>query len=209
VYAWRVSLEPLARDPNALPEQLLRVFSAAAARREVTIRKIDLAAWDREVEITRTLFNATLGFLPESIPLDAQDYGRLANQMKPILDPDLALIAEHEGKPIGFLVAIPDFNLVLLHLTGRIFPIGWAKLLWYSRRIDQVSFKLFGLLDAYRGRGIDTLMYLEAVRAAARKGYKWLDGSLTSENNPSVNRLAERLGAERYKHYRLYQMAFE
>jgi hypothetical protein len=39
------------------------------------------------------------------------------------------------------------------------------------------------------------------------EGYKWLDGSLTSEENLAVNYLAGRLGAERYKHYRIYQTA--
>jgi GNAT superfamily N-acetyltransferase len=208
LYAWRVPLAPLSCDPSALPAELLRVFKAAAARREVEVRKIQMADWDREVETARTLFNTTLEFLPESVPMDEHDFRNLANQMKPILDPDLALIIEAKGKPIGFLVALPDFNRVLLHLNGSLFPLGWVKLLWYSRRIDQVTFKLFGLLEAYRGRGIDALAYVEAVRTAARKGYKWLDGSVTSENNPTINRLAERLGAERYKHYRLYQMEF-
>jgi GNAT superfamily N-acetyltransferase len=118
------------------------------------------------------------------------------------------LFAEAEGKTVGFLVAIPDFNRVLWRLNGRLFPFGWFKLWWYSRRIDVVSFKLLGVLEEYRHRGIDVLLYLEAVQAAIRKGYRWLEGSLTSENNPTVVRLAERLGAERYKHYRLYQLFF-
>jgi GNAT superfamily N-acetyltransferase len=79
---------------------------------------------------------------------------------------------------------------------------------WYSRRIDVVSFKLMGVLKEFRRRGIDALLYLQVIKAAAARGYEWLDGSLTSENNPTVVRLAERLGAERYKQYRLYQMTF-
>ena len=34
-----------------------------------------------------------------------------------------------------------------------------------------------------------------------------MDGSLTSEYNPAVNLLANRLGAQRYKHYRIYKKA--
>jgi GNAT superfamily N-acetyltransferase len=82
-------------------------------------------------------------------------------------------------------------------------------MLWYSRRIEVISFKLFGVREAYRRRGIDVLLYTQAVRTAIDKGYRWLDGSLTSEFNPTVVRLAERLGAERYKVYRIYQMDFE
>jgi len=74
------------------------------------------------------------------------------------------------------------------------------------RRIDVVSFKLMGILEECRRRGIDALLYLESIKAVFAKGYKWLDGSLTSEYNPIVNYLAQRLGAERYEHYRVYEI---
>jgi GNAT superfamily N-acetyltransferase len=128
--------------------------------------------------------------------------------MKPLLDPDLVLFAEAGGKAVGFGVAIPDPNRLLHKLNGRIFPLGWLKALWYQRRIDQVTFKLFGVRKEYRRRGIDTLLYFEVIKAAAAKGYKWLDGSTTSEFNPAVVRMADRLGADRYKEFRLYQMTF-
>ncbi|HEY70305.1 MAG TPA: GNAT family N-acetyltransferase [Anaerolineae bacterium] len=208
-YAWRVSLPDLGPNLEALPEELIRVFEATAKRGGVEVRKVRMDDWDRDLEIARNLFNVTLTHLPDHVPMDEATWGRFANQLRPLLDPDLALFAEVDGKAVGFLVCFPDMNRVLIHLNGRMFPIGWLKLLWYSRRIDVVSFKLFGVLEQYRRRGIDVLLYLQAVREAAAKGYDWLDGSLTSEFNPTVVRLAERLGAERYKHYRLYKMVFD
>mgnify|MGYP000179394447 CR=1 FL=1 len=84
---------------------------------------------------------------------------------------------------------------------------AWLKINRYIRQVDVVSFKLMGVLEEYRRRGIDALLYLEAVKAVFDKGYAWLDGSLTSERNPMVNLIAHRLGAERYKYYRLYTMS--
>jgi GNAT superfamily N-acetyltransferase len=207
-YAWRVSLADLGPNLEKLPQQLLRVFEATAKRGGVVIRKVRMTEWDSEIEIARQLFNTTLTHLPDHVPMDRETWGHFANQMRTFLDPDLALIAEVDGQHVGFLVCFPDINRVLIHLDGRMFPFGWLKMLWYSRRIDVVSFKLFGLLEQYRRRGIDVLLYLQAVREAAAKGYRWLDGSLTSEDNPTVVRLAERLGAERYKHYRLFEKRF-
>lgn len=57
----------------------------------------------------------------------------------------------------------------------------------YIRRIDVVTFKLMGVLEEYRRRGIDALLYLEAVKAVYEKGYEWLDGSVTSELNPMID----------------------
>ncbi len=207
-YAWRVSLLALGVSLGGIPEQVTRVFNAAARRGGVKIRKLRLEDWDHEVGTAHELFNATLSHLPDYVPMRADTFRRFANQMRPLLDPDMALFAEVGEKTVGFLVAIPDFNRVLIHLNGRLFPFGWIKLLWYRRRIDVISFKLLGVLEEFRRMGIDVLMYLEAIRAAAAKGYAWLDGSLTSEFNPTVVRLAERMGAERYKLFRLYQKMF-
>jgi GNAT superfamily N-acetyltransferase len=208
-HAWRVSLAALRDGMATFPEQVLRVFSAASERGDISVRKLRFEDWDREVALAHELFDSTLRHLPEHVPLSPAEFRRFADQMRPLLDRDLALFAEADGSVVGFLIAIPDFNQVLLHLNGRLFPFGWLKMLWYSRRIEVISFKLFGVREAYRRRGIDVLLYTQAVRTAIDKGYRWLDGSLTSEFNPTVVRLAERLGAERYKVYRIYQMDFE
>jgi GNAT superfamily N-acetyltransferase len=206
-YAWRVSLEALRENPDSIPGQVIKVFDAVKARGGVTIRSMRPEAWEEEVALAHHLFNATLEDLPDHVHMPGATFRRFAEQMRPLLDEDLALFAEVEDETVGFLIAIPDINRVLIHLNGRLFPLGWLKMVWYSRRIDVISFKLFGILRPHRRRGIDVLLYLQAVRAAAEKGYLWLDGSLTSDMNPRVVRLAERMGAERYKHYRTYEMA--
>jgi GNAT superfamily N-acetyltransferase len=205
-YAWRVTRDQIGEELKNVPADLLRVVEAVRRRSNVTIRKLRMADWDQEVAIAYRLFDETLRHLPDHVPISPDQFHRMADSMRPFLDPDLALLAEVDGQVIGFCVAIPDFNRVLIHLNGRLFPIGWLKLLWYRRRIDVVSFKLMGILDRYRYRGIEAVLYSEAVRSVFEKGYQWLDGSLTSEFNPAVIYLAERLGAERYKCYRIYEI---
>jgi GNAT superfamily N-acetyltransferase len=206
VFAWRAFRSQIGVELENVPAELLRVAEAARHRAGVTIRKARLENWDEEVTIAHCLFNTTLQHLADHIPMSEAEFRRFANQMRPLLDPDLVLFAEVDGKPVGFCGAIPDINRALIHLNGRLFPFGWLKLWWYMRRIDVVSFKLMGVLEEYRRRGIDALLYLELIKAVFARGYQWMDGSLTSEFNLMVNFLASRLGAERYKHYRIYQI---
>jgi GNAT superfamily N-acetyltransferase len=205
-YAWRAFRSQIGTELEKLPPELFRVADAARRRSRVTIRKARFENWEEEMTRAHYLFNITLTHLSDYVPISEEQFRHLADQLRPFLDPDLALFAETDGRPIGFCVAIPDINRLLIHLNGRLFPLGWLKLLWYKRRIDVVSFKLMGVLEEYRRRGIDALLYLETLKAVFAKGYEWLDGSLTSEENLAVNYLAERLGAEQYKHYRIYQM---
>ena len=242
LFAWRAFRSQIGEELGNIPPALVRVADAARRRAGVTIRKLRMEDWDQEVGTAHQLFNATLRHLPDFSPTSESDFRRLANQMRPFLDPDLALFAEvasteqvasaeeiastekivgekegvgtghasgaatAQGKPIGFCVAVPDVNRVLIRLNGRLFPLGWLKIKRYVREVKVVSFKLMGILEAYRQRGINALLYMEMVKAVFEKGYEWLEGSVTSEYNLKVNLIAQRLGAERYKHYRLYEM---
>ena len=206
LYAWRAFRWQIGEELENIPPELNRVADVARKVANVTLRKLDMANWDEEIKAAHYLFNATLHHLPDYIPMTEAEFRRLADPLRFLLDPDLALFAEVSGKPVGFCVAIPDVNRVLIHLNGRLFPLGWLKVNRLVRQIDVVSFKLMGILEEYCRRGIDALLYLETIKAIYHKGYQWMDGSVTSEYNPMVNLLAHRLGAERYKHYRLYKM---
>jgi GNAT superfamily N-acetyltransferase len=206
LYAWRAFRSQIGEELKNIPPELNRVAEVARKVANVTIRKIRMDDWESEINTAIDLFNDTLKHLPDYIPLDVAEFRRTADQIRLFLNPDLALFAEVNGHAIGFCIAIPDINRAFIHLNGRLFPLGVLKLRRLISQIDVVTFKLMGIREEYRRHGIDALLYLEAVKAVYRKGYAWLDGSVTSEYNSMVNLIANRLGAERYKHYRIYKM---
>lgn len=206
LYAWRAFREQIGDELEKIPADLAHVAERARQAAKVNIRKVRMDHWEEEIDIALDLFNVTLKHLPGFSPMTKDDFGRLAGKVRSFIDPDLALFAEADGKPIGFAIAIPDLNQVLIHLNGRLFPFNWIRVKHLISQINVASFKLMGLLEEYRHRGIDAILYLDVVKAIFRKGYSWLDGSVTSEYNPAINLLANRLGAERFKQYRLYQI---
>jgi GNAT superfamily N-acetyltransferase len=206
LYAWRAFREQIGDELEKIPADLNKVAEAARKAAKVDIRKVRMDRWKEEIATAVMLFNATLKHLPDFTPMTIEEFSRLADRVHDFIDPDLALFAEVDGKPIGFAIAIPDINQVLIHLNGSLYPFHWLRARHWIEQINVASFKLMGLLEEYRHRGIDAILYLEVVKAIFRKGYSWLDGSVTSEYNPAINLLANRLGAERFKHYRLYQI---
>ncbi len=204
LFAYRAFRSQIGEDGRNIPPELARVAEAAQKANNATVRKVDMTKWEDEVRTAHFLFNDTLKHMAGYVPLSEEDFVDMANQIKMFLDPDLALMAEVDGNAVGFCVAIPDVNRVLIHLNGSLYPFGWLKIKRLIRQVDVVSFKLMGVLEQYRRRGIESMLYLEAVKAMYTKGYAWLDGSVTAEQNKAVNIMAQRLGAERYKRYRLY-----
>jgi GNAT superfamily N-acetyltransferase len=206
-YAYRGDLAPLEGDMANVPRKILRVAEAIRRRAKVTIRKLRMDDWDNEVDIVMGIFNQALGHMRNHVPMDETEFRHFADDLRVILDPDMVLIAEVAGQPVGFSVTLPDINRALKHVNGRLSPLGLLKLWWYKRHINVASFKILGVLEEYRGRGIDALFYVETARRLFAKGYEWIDLSLVAENNVMMNRLVQRMGGCVYRHYRTYQKA--
>jgi len=205
--AFRAWTAPYESDPGRLPPKLLRVAEAVQRRGGFTLRHGRLDRWDEESESAFHIYNGALSTLPGFVPLTRADFQRQVRALKPLLDSDFVLFAEANGQPVGFALGLPDINQAIRHANGGRYPWDWLKLWWYSRRVDCLSFKILAVLPEHRGRGIDVLFYLEMARQALAHGCRWVDMSLTGEDNLMTTRIATRFEAEVYKRYRTFQLA--
>jgi GNAT superfamily N-acetyltransferase len=132
----------------------------------------------------------------------------MATEMRPILDPRMTLIAEIDNAQVGFVICVPDINVTLKHLNGRLarfgLPIGLIKLLYQRRKIRTARFVALGVLEKYRRAGIAEKLVLQVLEEGASRGFK-AELSMTLEDNVMVNRFIEAVGATRYKTYRIYK----
>jgi len=120
----------------------VRVAERVKQRSDLVLRKINMAAWEDEIKLARHIYNEALGPLPDYVPVSDDEFLTLAGSFKPILDTDMALIAEVDGKPVGYALALPDINEALQHVNGRLNALGLLKLWWYSRKLKRASYKI-------------------------------------------------------------------
>ena len=170
----------------------------------IRIRKIKLKKIRDEVKIIREIFNEAWKNNWGFIPLSTEEFDALASDLKTIVDDDFAHIAEIDGEPVGFSVALPDYNQIFRDMNGRLFPFGIFKLLWNRKNIDQVRTALMGVKPEYQGRGIDVLLHREAIRNGLQKGVDSSEVGWILENNVQMIRVAERIGGRIEKRYRMY-----
>jgi GNAT superfamily N-acetyltransferase len=191
------------------PSRLVAAVGKLAARHRIRLRALDLARFDEEVARVKGLYNAgwerNWGF----VPMTDEEVDFLAGQLRPVVVKDLVLFAERDGEAVGFAVALPDLNVALrTNRSGRLLP-GIVKVLWAARRIDRLRILLLGTLPAWRGKGVDALLYLGLWQAARARGYRWAEaGWILEDNHPMRNALA-RMGFSVYKTYRLYDLPLE
>lgn len=191
------------------PPRVVRMAENIKRKEEITVRSLDLKRFDQEVQGIKQMYNSAWSKNWGFIPMTDEEFDHLAKSLKQIVDPHMVFIAEVDGKPAGFSLALPDFNQVLARLNGRLFPIGIIKLLWHAkikRKIDGVRIITMGVVPEFQKRGIDTVFYLETYNVGVKRGYRWAEMSWILEDNTLMNRMLKLLGAKLYKKYRVCEM---
>jgi GNAT superfamily N-acetyltransferase len=188
---------------------IVRVAEKAARKAGIRVRPADIRHFAEEVQRVKEIYQHAWVHNWGFVPLTEREADHLAASLKPVIDPDLVMIAETlDGTPVGMSIALPDLHQALRWSGGgRMFPFGLLKFLWHKRRVDQFRLWGMGVTEEYRGQGIDAIFYVETTRAALAKGYKRAEGSWVLETNTMMNRILQHLGMQRYKTYRIYEKA--
>jgi GNAT superfamily N-acetyltransferase len=167
--------------------------------------------FDNEVELLLGVYNQAWEPNWAAVPMTEHEAEKLAEDMKPLVDPDLALIIEKDGKAIAFALALPDLNQPLLKAypkPGFPEPLTLLKLLWHWKvrgNIKWVRAWGVGVLPEFQGQGLESIIYLKLSEATYRKGFELSEMSWILENNDKVRKSIQLLGGEAYKTYRIYQ----
>jgi hypothetical protein len=206
LYAWRWQAQPV---PAGSPA---RMATELRSRPEVTVRRAEMSRFGEEVRTILQLYNDSFAQNWGFVPATDGEAEAMARDLKLIVDPDIVPVVEVNGQPAGVALAIPNLNEAIRDLNGRLFPFGFAKLLWRLkvRRVRSGRLLILGIKKEFRTRQYAGLAYLlcdEIYRAATERGYEWAEFSWTLEDNNLINNLIEKVGAKHYKTYRLYEKA--
>jgi hypothetical protein len=205
--AYRLDLKYYDYNVENAPEILHQIAARARKRHgETIIRSPQMKDWDFEVDKLHAVYNKSLAVLPEFSPIELAEFRSQALGLKDVMDPELIFIVEVDGKPAGFALGLPVLTEALKYANGLQHPWDYVRFALAQKKIKGVSFKILAIDPEYWGYGLDAVMFLEMGRSVIRKGYTWIDASLTNESNPQTNKLAPRLGAYVYRRYREYRI---
>lgn len=203
LYSWELS------SSTPPPEKVARIAEKIRQREGVTVRPVNLKDFDAEVARVKDMYNSAWEKNWGFVPMTDHEFDHLARDLKQMVRPELALVAEIKGQAVGFALTIPDANEAIKAANGRLttfgLPIGLAKLLLASRRIRRLRLVLLGTVEGYRRRGLDSILYLDTLTKARELGYEGGEISWTLEDNHLVNRAIESMGGKRSKMHRVYE----
>ncbi|MEW6086808.1 MAG: N-acetyltransferase [bacterium] len=187
-----------------IPEYIKKVSERLMKRRNVIVRPINTRKFWQDVEIIKKVYSSAWEENWGFVPMTDKEFTKTANDFKMIMDKNMILFAEIDGKPVAFFLALPDLNIALKKIKGRLLPFGLIKLLLEKRKINALRVLTMGVVKEYRHWGIDVLLYNTGFKNAVKNGYKKVEYSWILESNEMMNKILVRMGSDPYKTYRVY-----
>lgn len=200
LYAWRYD------SLSGMGERLSRLALRVKRRHAVTVRPANLKDYKNEVALLRRLYNKAWEKNWGFVKMTEAELDQLASDLKLIIDPNIALFAEYKDEVVGLAIALPDINLVLKRMKGRLLPFGFMHLLNRKKIINRARLPILGVLPEYRQRGFELVM-IDEIAKRGQTTYHEAECSWILEDNDSMNKGIAATGASLYKTYRIFQKA--
>lgn len=189
-----------------VPEKYLALVDIIRKRYDIRVRSVNLKNLEEDVVTITRLANKSICDNWGFYPVTDEEARTMAHDLKQIINPRAVVIAETgAGKPIGFAMSLPDINVILKGLNGRLFPRGLWRMLFKLPRLTQYRMWALGVIPEYQGKAIDTLLY-RATYDALYSDKLRLEINYVLEDNDRMNNALRKLGVEDLRRYRVYEM---
>jgi hypothetical protein len=155
------------------------------------------------------LFTKAFEYNWSATPRTQEEFLAEAKSLQSLVDPDVFPVAEYNGEMVGFWMGLPDYNIPLKRVNGKLNLPGILKFLWYKRQIDQGRVIAIASLPEFRRKMVPLGLIYLGMRGGQLKGkpYKRAELSWVYEDNAPSRKLIESAGGKIYKTYRMYEKA--
>lgn len=205
---WWIARDTGAGVDFALPPAYADHAARALQQSGMRFRDLEPSNIEREIATCWDVYNAAWEPNWGFVPMSREEFAHLAKDLKLIADPRFAFAAEIDGKPAGFVIALPDYHVLFKRIrSGRLLPTGIVTLLAGKRSLRTLRVLALGVRREHRTRGIFALFTHEIVRRGLAAGITGAEASWVLEDNHLMNRPLRAMGATPYRRWRIYERA--
>jgi len=191
------------------PRVMQRLAKRVSGR--VKVRPVRRKQLLEDAAIMRDIFNDAWQENWGFVPLAETEWADTVKTLAKLMPDEYIQIAEYDGEPVAFIVALPNLNEAIRDLKGRLLPFGWLKLLWRLkvRHPQTARIPLMGVRQEFQHSRLGptlAFMVIDAVRKALHaRGVKDVEMGWILEDNDGMRNIIETIGGKAYKRYRIYQ----
>lgn len=181
-------------------------LKARLAVNGVSFRNIDYSNLRQELKAACLIYNESNRNNWGFIPLTEAEFVHTGKLFSKFVPNDLIILAERNGKIVGFAVALPDLNQVFMRISsGKMFPFGFMKYLKYRKKITGSRILILGVDQSLRHSGIDVVLYKQIQENLAKHAIYSGEACYVMESNKAMHSILVKLGGIQLKQYRLFR----
>lgn len=195
------------KETDDLTERQRRILARLKARADVQVRTMRMDDFDAEVDRFFDVYHSAWARNWGFAPMSQAEIRHLAKNLKQILDPELTLIAESKGQPVGVALILPDANEPMAKVrSGRLLPLGFLTLLRGVKKTTGARVFALGVRAEQQSRALGPLIYAEIIdRMKHHPRIDRVEASWILATNTPMNSAIQGAGGERYKTWRMYR----
>lgn len=190
-------LEDVTRRLSSLSQSVLDRF-------QLTCRPMNIKHFEDEIRTFLEIYNRSLVNTWGFVPMSDSEVRKLAAGMKHMIVPELTTVAEVEGKPVGTMFGLLDYNPRIKKIDGRLLPFGFLKLIRNRKGLHRVRLISTNVLPEYQSWGIGIALVARLVPDALAWGIEEAEFSWVLESNDLSFKTLKKGGAKISKQYRVY-----
>ena len=197
-------------DLATLPmDRLSRIAAKVRERnRGLSFRPVLRKTLDRDIVKIKEIYNHAWGENWGFVPMTDAEVDFMAKRLKPLLMEGLIWLAEAGTEPVGFLLAMPDYNIALKPLRGRLMTprlLGFLPYAFGWKYPPRTRVLTLGVKAKYRSKGLESALLIEGLKVGIKAGVTESEASWILEDNVLMCRVLEAIGGHVYKRYRIYE----
>ncbi len=194
------------------PPLIRRIVQSGQRNERIRIRPVDKSRWAEEAEIVLSILNDAWSKNWGFVPFTPEEIAYAGKKLKPIIHENLNMIAALDGRPVAFMLTLPDVNGVLKQTGGKLLPFGWVRMLRWLRKPtgSDMRVPLMGVLSELHNSRLASqlaFMMISQIRVNATEAYgaKRAEIGWILDDNQGMKAIADAIDSSVNREYVIYR----
>ncbi len=193
---------------DRLDNKIYETAQRAAERFNIRLRHFDIDHLEDDLQTYFGFYNKTLQSMWGFTPISNEEIEHQLPTWQKIIIPELTVIAEIDGSPVGTACGFLDYNPILRQNDGQLFKQGEEQLRQDRKKLKQARIFSAHVLPQYERWGIGPAMLMFLLPAGLQWGLEQMESSWIEESNHLSNQSMLRAGAKPRAEYGFYESAW-
>ena len=141
------------------------------------------------------------------VPPTLEDTRKLAKDFLRFTERGLSAGVFLGDEMISFALVVPNYSPVIRKINGKLFPLGWFRLLMARGKMDTARAILLFVSSKHANEAVSGGLIIKIRENLIRLGYRKVEFSTISSHNRQMTAVARFLGLTLYKRYVIYGKA--